>query len=208
MTDNHDATLGSETTSGDPAPFTLPADTQEAWSVDEVLAMARLPEGIARVCLRADLDAQHEALTERLAPLVSPDGTIIDNDTDRTIGDVSNADQAQALARELREVETERGKYIWTVKFRALDDETLHDFNAKHRPSEKASEAAWREYGNHLVAACAVEPTITVEQMRELRRRLSSRAITELTNTASAVSTKRGVDAPFSLVSSRILGRG
>lgn len=203
MTTNHDQTLGDTTPDTPPADGVFgnpngptadqPPVVRRQLTIEEVLASARLPEKHARVCLRADLQARHDDLVAQLAGMVNAQGELIE-DPEASAADTSAASRAQALNDDLADVRREMAQAIWFPLFRGLSTDDLAVFNKRHRP--KGDNADMTDYNIELVAACAVEPTMTVDQVKALRTKLGSRAMQELINTAHEVCARGGVDVP------------
>ncbi|WP_435744899.1 hypothetical protein [Nocardioides sp. SYSU DS0663] len=175
------------------APTDQPTPVRRQLTIEEVLASAKLPEKHARVCLRADLQARHDDLIAQLAAMVNAQGELIE-DPEASAADVSAASRAQALNDELAAVRREMTSAMWFPLFRGLSTDELAVFNKRHEP--KGDGADMTDYNVQLVAACAVEPTMSVGDVKALRKKLGARAMRELTNTAHEVCARGGVDVP------------
>lgn len=185
---------GAPTASTDVQP---PAERKH-WTIEEILEEARLPELYASVCLRADLEAEHQRILAELATLVDPRGEVI-GDPERPVGEVSAAARAQELADQDQQVVARMRDAMWYPLFRGMSQEDMGDFNKKHLPKpDKDGSQDLREYNAHLVAVTAIEPELTVDQVKALRKKLGPAAYGELTKTAQTVCLRGGVDVPKS----------
>jgi hypothetical protein len=210
-----DSTLGApDTTTPQAAPESRvsltvpdPEPTEDRMlTLEELLAEARLPEDYARICLRADLEAELTLIDTELASLVDAEGNLVDDDEERDLGDAgSAAARAQVLADRRRTTHAEMAKSVRFVRFRGLSSAAADKFNEEHGVKD-ANARRVVEFNDKLVAATAVNPTITVEQMAQYREHLGPRSIKELTRIAEKVCTRGGVDVPKSPVSSLSLG--
>ena len=162
-------------------------DAPKGWTIEDVLQSARLPEKRARVCLRADLAARHSDVLTDLSRLVDADGALLE---ESAFDDDAAAltERAVALNTERLHLEREMAEATWTVLFRGLSSDDLVAFNKQHFPkADKNGNLDLREYGTHLVAATAVEPTLTVEDVRNLRTRLGHAAFKALRDAAECL---------------------
>lgn len=197
MSDNPDATLGGDTeptTSvfGDPN-ATTPPIVRRQLTVEDVLESARRPEKYARVCLRADLQAEHDQLVAELATLVNAQGEII-ADEEASIGEATAEARAKQINERLKVLRAEMAESMWFVLFRGMAAEDYQVFDKKYRP--KTKDADFTEFHSRLVTETAIDPAIAYEQVVALRKKLGPRAMVELYNTAFAVCNTGGVDVP------------
>jgi hypothetical protein len=215
MSQHHDdATLGDPTPPPAPHPFGNPdgqADLDlpapQAWSVDQILAMARTPEKRARICLRADLQARHDQILAELRTLITAAGEIIE-DPERSNGDVSNESRAIALNTELTQIQREMAASMWQPLFRGKTSDDMAVFNKAHFPkADGKGNVDLKEYYFLLISECSVEPKLSVDDVRKLKGTLGAAAYAELRDTAKDVCTEGGVDVPKSPVSLRNLTR-
>ena len=164
-------------------------------TIDEILARAKTPERTARICLRADLQAEYDELVTELAGLVDAEGRVI-ADEEAALGETTPAQRAVELEARLRALRDEMAENTWSVRFRGLTTDELALFNREHAP--KSDDQDMTEYNTQLIAACAVKPNLTVDDVRKLRKALGSRAMGELVNAANWVCSRGGVDVPKS----------
>lgn len=175
-----------------------PAD-RRIWTVEEILAEAKLPERHARICLRADLEAEHEQIVAELASLIDAQGHVIE-DEERAAGEGSVVARVQGLAARDEQVLSQMREAMWFPLFRGLSTEALQEFNAQHYPKkpDKNGDIDLSGYNVLLIAETAVEPRLTPDQVRALRGKLGAKAYKQLVDTAQSVCVRGGVDVPKS----------
>ena len=194
--------LGSPTASPDvdmaeatPA-IELPAALPKFITVEDVLATAALPRKKVAVCIRPDLQARYDAAMAELATLITPTGELIP-DPDASLDQAeTTAARARELADTVEDTRREMTKALWWVEFEGMTSEDLAVFNKQHKP--KGTDRDMTDYNLRLIASCAVEPAISVEQAYALHRKLGTRAVTELLNGATSVCYEGGVSIPKS----------
>ncbi|HEY0889374.1 MAG TPA: hypothetical protein VGE38_07175 [Nocardioides sp.] len=165
-------------------------------SVEDVLAAARLPERTATICVRADLTAEHDAIMAEMATLVTPGGELLADDDEAAVSDQSNAARARELADRDRRVLDEMRANLWRVRFRAIDSDEWPEYKKKHMP--KGKDVDLKDFRTKLIADCAIEPPITEDQVRALRKKFGSGQIDKLSDTAFQACEQGGVDVPKS----------
>lgn len=165
-------------------------------TVEDVLASARLVERTASICLRADLTAEHDQVLDELGTLVTPSGEVIGGDEEGAVSDQSNASRAQELADRLLALKREMRASMWRVRFRAMDSDTWTAFKKQHMP--KGKDADMTEFRTKLIAECAIEPPITEDQVRQLRKKFNASQFVDLSDTAFEACTAGGLDVPKS----------
>lgn len=163
------------------------------WTIAEVLDRARRPRKRAKVCLRADLQAEYDQCGYELAGLVDSQGRII-NDEERPAGVESNAARAQELSDRMSTLRSQMAGEMWYPLFEGLSSDALVEFNKAHRP--KGNQQDMTEYNTLLIAECSVDPKLTVDDVRALRKQLGSAAVGELATVANEVCSRGGVDFP------------
>lgn len=181
-----------------PMPEQPPAD-RHIWTVEEILAEAKLPEKHARVCLRADLEAEHHRILGELGGLVNAQGEVL-GDPERSVGETSAADRARQLVDRLEVIRHQMSEAMWYPLFRGLSSEALQEFNAKHYPKkpDKNGDINLSGYNVLLIAETAIEPRLTPDQVQALRGKLGAAAYKQLVDTAQSVCVRGGVDVPKS----------
>lgn len=165
-------------------------------TVEDVLASARLVERTASICLRADLTAEHDRVLSELGTLVTPSGEILGDDEEAGMDAQSNASRARELADRLQVLKREMRASMWHVRFQAMASDEWTTFKKLWWP--KGKDPDMTEFRTKIVAACAVEPPITEDQMKQLRKKLTSSQIVTLSDTAFDACTAGGLDVPKS----------
>lgn len=194
---DHDQTLADA--SGD-TPFGNPNGVIERTpqletilTLDEVMSSARLVERTARICLRGDLEAEYHETLEELSTLVDEDGQLL-TEGDQALSDASRVEELSLRARQLREqMQTATRR----VRFRAMPDDEWRAFDKAHRGTDgKIKDQG--TYNNELIAACAIAPAMTVDDVIKLRGKLGPTQMVTLANAAFFACTTGGLDVPKS----------
>lgn len=167
-------------------------------TLEDVLTSARRHEKVARICIKADLQAEHDELVEELASMVNAQGELI-VDPESAIGEQSAAERAQELADRLAALRREMRGSMWSVRFRAMPSDEWQVFFKKEMPAEKNADMT--PFNIKMIAACAVDPPMTEAEVTKLRSVLGLAQWVELANKAWAANTAGGVDVPKSPVS-------
>jgi len=160
-------------------------------SFDELMSSAKRVRRIARICLRADLTGRRDVLLEELSGLVDPEGNIVSE------GDQALADQgrANALLAALLQVDAEMQQSTRRIEFEAMPEDEWETFEKANRnASGEAKNGA--EYKRKLIARCAIEPTLTEQQVQEMQSRLGVSQIDEMFNKAYEANRIGGIDTP------------
>lgn len=201
----NDQTLG-DTTPDQPRPttpagadaFTIPNPEPAApvlpLTVEQILEMAKLPERRAQICLRADLQARFDQLINELSTLVNTQGEVLD-DAEASMGEETAASKARILEDQIRAVRAEMSASMWFPLFRGLPSDDLAVFNKEHYPKTEGADLT--DYHSLLISRCSVEPHLSVDDVKALRKKLSFKSIQELVRTVSQVNVGLGVDVPF-----------
>lgn len=162
---------------------------------EEILNEARLPETKAKICLRADLQAERDEIMGELATLIGPDGTLLAQAED---AEASLGESAEARARELADllagVDAQMRAAMRYVRFRGMDSDELAKFNKQWEPKDKKADRT--SYNRRLVAATAIEPELTYEQVVEMSGKLGNAQVLALVEAAMRVSYAGGVSVP------------
>jgi hypothetical protein len=144
--------------------------------IEDVLAMARPRQTEVRLCLAGDLAARADQLAERIELLGDRSGA----------SSLADVDPRRALESELDEVHEAMRASEVVFRFRALGRTAYSDLLAAHEPRKGTDDASWNNdtYPHALIAACCIEPVMTVEQVDQLTEVLSQRQRNELFNQA------------------------
>lgn len=186
------------------APAAAPAtvtQTVRQLTVEEVLASARRPREIARICLRADLQAEHSQLVQDLARMINSSGELT-IDPEASIGESTAAAVAQEKHARLVEVARLMNESMWHVTFEGMPSDDWPAYTKKYIPKGKDEDDA--EFLIRLVADTAVDPELSMDEVRELRKKFGHAAWQELASKAWAASSTGGVNAPKSPISLRV----
>ncbi|MBB3041224.1 hypothetical protein [Nocardioides soli] len=214
MNDHTDQALGDTTPDqptpsstmtpfGDPAGAPIqperpaPDATVRQWTLEQILDTAKRPRRRAKICLRADLQAEYDQCIYELSGLIDAQGRVIVDD-ERPVGEQSARARASELADRMVALRREMAAFMWYPLFEGLDSDALQAFNSKHRPKPKSNGEGpdMTEYNTLLIAECSVEPRLSVDDVRALRKKLGAAAMGELSATANEVCAKGGVDFP------------
>lgn len=178
-----------------PTRIDLPTVTPRAFTVEDVLSAARLPERTATVCLRADLQATYDAALTELASLVTPAGELID-DPEASLDATTTRARARELQDTIDRTRREMTAHLWRVRFRGMSSEDYAVFNKQHMPKGEGQDLT--DFNLRLIAATAIDPEITYDQAKALNAKLGGRAMTELANAAWNVCNEGGISVPKS----------
>lgn len=126
-------------------------------SLDDLLAGARLPEAVVRVCVRGDLAAEHAALSEELAAL---DARAASGPDTSSLAGLPDDDPRVAVALRLREVEAEMADTAAEVRLRALPAAKFREVKAAH-PGKDGALFDTEPFLRALLSACSADPPMT-----------------------------------------------
>ena len=124
----------------------------------EVMALAKPRETVVKLCVAGDLAAEADRLTAELAALKDRPGMSLADSAERSRIQ-SELDEYAAL---MRQAEVE-------FRFRALPRKELSDLFAAH-PARPGKDEDWNPEtaAAALVAACAIEPAMSVPEVEGL----------------------------------------
>ncbi len=160
-------------------------------SFEEIMSSARRVRRTAWICLRGDLEERRNEILTELAGLVDEDGNIVSE------GEEALADQSQATALldELKVVDGEMQTAMRKVVFEAMPEDEWEAFEkANRKPSGEAKD--YSDYKRKLIARCAVEPTFTEQQVRQMQGKLGPSQLDEMFNRAFESNMQGGIDIP------------
>lgn len=169
-----------------------PQDKRRSFA--EIRALAKPVERTVTVCLAGDLNAQYEDLERNLGiALKSPQVTLGSIGAEREIADAMEALRAKMTEHEV------------TFRFRGMSSRGWSDLMAEHPGRPGKDEAFNTEtFPDAMLAACAVDPVMNVEEVTELADTLSNSQFGALFECAWACNQK-AFDVPFSVAASRVL---
>lgn len=169
----------------------MPDDTTatESTSIRDIIDSAKLREHTIRICFDGDLVRQHEELSIRL------DDTIKSESVATSIADV---DPAKSLAEEVRLLESTMREKAQLFKFRALRRRAYERIWAEH-PGRPDKDEKWNveTFPPALIAACAIDPVMTVTEIEDLFDVINETQRDELFAAAFYVN-QGSTDIPFS----------
>jgi hypothetical protein len=164
-------------------------------SIEDVLGKIKVPVRAVQVCLDADLQAEHDELTARLE--------VLRRESRAKMGDSS---EAREIAERVTELEHRMRESEVTFKFRGLTKAGLAKLYERFPPPEGKALAWDVETGAYaLLAACAVEPTMTEDQAQRLLDSVSQGHADRLVGAAWLASTG-STQVPFSARASELTG--
>lgn len=165
-----------------------------AVSIDDLIGEFKAPVRSVTICVNGELQAEHDQLNDQLTQLRDP-----------SRGKMSDGTPGLELARRIREIEDEMRRFDRTFKFKGLSRHVLTAIQ-KRFPSEEAN-MAWdvTAGGPALLAAAAVEPTMTEEQAKRLLDVISEGQADKLVG-AAWIASRGSQSVPFSVRASELLG--
>lgn len=164
-------------------------------SVDDILASAKLVEKSVTLCLRGDLQAKYEEVERQLAAAMrSPMSETLGGDPEQK----RLAAESEAIRAEIADAEV-------TFTFRALPARRWSDLMAEHPARQGKNEGFNLEtLPDALIAACSVEPAMTLEEVQKLCDALSNAQFQSLFECAWSCN-QTALDVPFSGLALRVL---
>lgn len=169
--------------------------------IEALLATAKLPETGVPLCLRGDLQLQHEQLEQELEEA---------KEADR--GDsLAAGGKARKVAEQIRDLEAEMREHTHVFALRALPRKVFRDLVEQHPPREGNKDdqvfgVNTMSFPVPLIAASCTDPVMIVEQVEQLLDLLTEGQMLELYG--AALHLNRGtVDAPKSAAAYAILAR-
>jgi hypothetical protein len=167
-------------------------------NLDELLsADVRRAEKTARFCSKPWLEADIDELAYELDSLTDAEGN------------PGQGQEVEALrvATELQTKQAEYGASFVSVRMGQLPSDDWQAFRTTWREVLEKGAPYPNEFYDALIAASALRPPITVEQVGQLRAKLGDPQMDELASKAWDVNTKSGVSIPKSPLSSHVLRR-
>lgn len=172
----------------------------QAASIADIIGQVKRPEKTVPVCLAGDLQAEFEDLERDLA-------IARDQPAEGTLAGGANP-LATQIAQQIMELRERMREHTRVFRFRGQPRKEYSDLVAKCPPSEedkdKGAEVDWETFSVALVAACAVDPAMSVEEAGQIADVLTQAQWDSLVAAAFSVN-KRDVDVPFSYAASAIL---
>lgn len=195
-----DTTPTGHTHTADPIALVKP----KRFTIDEVLSSARRIERTATICLAGDLQAEWDALVAELATLVTATGELIEEDSDESLSEVSGRARVAQINDRLPALRRGMAEKMWRVRFQGMSSDEWATFVKKNLPDRDGADRT--PFYNLLLAETAIEPELTLEQVRELRKVLTQRSMNELVSKAWEACSEGGIDVPKLPLSLRKMG--
>lgn len=153
--------------------------------IEDIIGEAQLPQRTVTICVRGDLVARWEELHEQWR--TAPDKA----------ESLASAGPKAALAAQLRELQEEMAAASRIFVFQALPPADYSALISQHPPKTGTQGRFNAEsLRGPLVSACAVNPTMTLDQVARLFAKLSEGQARELGD-AAYLANEGGVDIPF-----------
>jgi hypothetical protein len=159
-----------------------------------LLEATRPPERTVWVCLRGDLQADHDELQVQLADA-----------NKEAVTSLGGGSVLREIAEKVHAVEEEMAAARRPFRFRALDPDAWVALGKAHPPREGTDEEEFNTdtYPAALVAACCVAPVMTAEQVKALFGKLSD-GQREVLFSGAWSANKGRADVPFSVLASAL----
>ena len=162
-------------------------------SIEDVLGAIKVPVRAVQICLDADLQAEHDELTARLEVLRR-----------ERSGKMGQTSEAKEVAERITQLEEAMRESEVTFKFRGLTKAGLSKLYDRFPPPEGKNLVWDVETGAFaLLAASAVEPTMTEDQAKKLLDAVSQGHADRLVGAAWLASTG-STQVPFSVRASEL----
>lgn len=154
--------------------------------IADIISAASLPEREVDICVDGSLAAEHERLDKAIK---------IASEQPASMGEKS---ERMVLAEQITDLEEQMKEHVYTFRFRGLPSRQYSDLVVAHAP-RKGHDEVWNieTFPPALIAACAVEPPMTVQRADELLNTLNVGQANILFEAALAVNTGK-FDVPFS----------
>jgi len=165
-------------------------------NIDDLIGRVKMPVRSVTICLDGDLQAEHDELTAELE--------LVRRENPAKMGDTSEGKQ---IADRIGEIEAEMRKSEQTFKFKGLNKNALNVLY-KRFPPKKDSNQTWDiDAGAFaLLAAAAVEPTMSEDQAKGLIDAISYGQVDKLVGCAWVASTG-STATPLSARASELRGK-
>jgi len=158
--------------------------------IEDIIGGATLRETTVSLCLAGHLQGEYEALERQLTDAAS------------MVGQSLAGSPRVPIAERMEAIRSEMAEHLVEFRFRALDPEAWSDLLAAH-PGETAGQVFNpTTMFPAAVAACAVEPTMTVEQYGRLAKKLTHGQQEALIGAVWDLNTRVINSIPFSLLAS------
>lgn len=169
---------------------------------DDLLSAARLPEKSVPICLRGDLQVEFEQLEQELADAQEADAR---NDS------LAGGGQARKVAERMEALSAEMREHTHPFVLRALSSREWRELVDEHPPRKNDDADALlgansATFPHAMLAACCIDPVMTVEQVAQLTEKITDGQA--LTLFGCGMELNRGsVDVPKSAAASALLAK-
>lgn len=156
--------------------------------IADVIASARLRETEVQLCLDGQLTAEADRLQAQLDAMRP---RLVDTSS------LADVDPRVAVEAELAEVQALMRDNLTTFRFRALGRKAWSDLKAKHPPRNDSELWNPDTFAPALIAACAIEPEMTLEDAEALFEVINTSQVADLWAAAYGANTGE-TKIPFS----------
>ncbi|MFJ6616679.1 hypothetical protein ACIQOW_03720 [Kitasatospora sp. NPDC091335] len=164
--------------------------------IEDIIKGTTLRESTVPLCLAGALQGEYEALEQQLA------------DPAAQFGDSLAGSSRTAIASRMEELRAEMAEHLVEFRLRALPHEEWSSLLAAH-PGGDGQAFDPATFGPAAVAACAVNPAMTVDQYGRLAKKLSFGQQEALLDAVWQLNNQVARAVPFSLLASAtVAGRG
>ena len=163
-----------------------------ARGIEDIIAGATLRETTVPLCMAGHLQGEFEDLERQLAEAAATVGQSLVG-VDRT-----------AIVERMGQVRAEMAEHLVEYRFRALTPRAWSDLQAEHPAPSAADLFDPATFGPAAIAACAVEPEMTVDQYHRLAERMTDAQQEALLSAVWRLNTTAVQRVPFSLLGSGI----
>jgi hypothetical protein len=166
-------------------------------SIEDVLGAIKVPVRSVSICLDADLQGEHDELSEQLERL---------RRDDKASGKMATGGEILRVAEQIRELEDRMRESEQVFKFRGLSRAARKKLEAKFPPPDPNPEnLRWNvdEGAPTLLAEAAIQPTMNVSQARSLLDSLAEGQADRLVGCAW-LATTASTTVPFSARASEL----
>lgn len=170
-------------------------DIVPALSVATFLSSAKAVTRSAYICMDGELDEELDRLIEEYDSLVDLEGKpIADEDGEASLADKNRVAE---LRQRINATHTARRAATVRVRFRRMPGDEYEVLEQKYRMSNGQIPAdKLPQFASKLIVACAIEPTMTPDEVAKLRHEMSKGQIRALDDAAYQVNNEGGTSAP------------
>lgn len=167
-------------------------------------ADVRRAERMAWFSTKPDLEADIESLHATLEGLTDQNGRPVE---EREASVAGGPSEANAVAQQIADLQQEYSASMKGIRMRQLDSDSWDEFLAHHKKTLDAGAPYPSEFYDDLISQSAHRPSMSVDQVKQLRKKVGNPQMEVLANVAWDVNTKSGVSIPKSPLSSAVLRR-